>query len=116
MNTHAFEVRWTDLEMVGKARGDAWGYPRSFKPAGRLTMVMAWQKPSGSDFALTKKNDSSFHAACAVIFMVIFAITAVLGTYYACELLAQRVQNMQLLPHSRPQASISDIRKYANPR
>lgn len=115
MNCLALEMKRTDSAKIGKRCG-AWSYPRSFKPVARLTMVVAWQTPSRSGLASTKGHKSSLPAVCAVIFMVVLVVTAVLGTYYACELLAQRVQNMQLLRYSRPQASISDIRKYANPR
>ena len=116
MNAHAFEMKRSDLQMAGSTCGDAWDYPPSFKPAGRLRMFVAWQTSSEFDCASTREPKSPFHAFCAVIFMAVLVVTAFLGTYYACELLAQRVQCMQLLRYSRPQASISDARKYANPR
>ena len=115
MNCQIFEMKRTDLEKMGHSCGEAGPYPPNFKPGARLTMVVAWQAPSRSAVSSTK-HKPSFPTVCAVIFMVVLAVAALLGTYYACELLAERVQNMQLLQYRRPQASISDVRKYANPR
>lgn len=116
MNAHALELKRMDLLKTGKTCMDASGYPHNFKPVAQLTVVMAWQTPNAPDFGSAKKQRCSPATVCAVIFMGFLAVVAVLGTYYACELLVQRVENMQQLRYSRPQASISDVWKYANPR
>lgn len=116
MNFQALEMKRTDLAEIGQMGGDGWPCPENFKPVARLTMVVTWQNTSVSDFSSAKKHASSVPATCAIIFTAILAVTAVLGTYYACELVLERVQNMQLLRYSPPQASISNIRKCANPR
>jgi hypothetical protein len=76
---------------------------------------VSWQRAIKSSATSTKRQSSTI-ASCTAIVMAVLAASAILGIDYTCDLLAQRIQYLQLQRYNRPRASYSDVMKSAGPR